>query len=361
MQDLIAAALDKKDFRTAASLLQEWKQKHPKDPKLMLMVGQYQEATGRWELAEKTYVQLLRQASSQKLMSQARLGIQRVQTQMKRAQEEALETARSQPDSHDPGLLCLEPILGEPRKLAAQGLAKVMQFDAYTAGLQLPSKTWRIYRVGPIGELQYYGQSLIEAHTPAFWVKHGELSALQVFRVQHFQRVRPQAEVVCQNADGQLGAIAFDWSEVSQVVLGQLPLFESVVDTDAWRQLQRKEKTQDYAEVIDLHFHQRRCILRLCDRTYAYRQGDPLAEAEATPDQALSTRPQWNRLVAFMRSHIQSPTHTQFTHFGEGALEYLELLPSLSSHLDLYRNQPTNWDPAFHLYSGLHFLRHGTA
>jgi hypothetical protein len=322
------------------------------------MVGQYQEATERWEQAEKTYLKLLRQTASQKLMVQARQGIQRVQTHRTQAREEAIETARARPDGQDPGLLCLQPVAGEQRQNAAQGLAQVLGTDAYTARLQLPSKEWRLYRVGPVGDLQYYSEALTQAQTPAFWVKHADIKAIQVFNVQYFQRVQPRPEVICKNADGQLGAIAFDWSEVSQVVLGQLPMFESVLDTGAWGKLQRKEKTQDFAEMIDLHLHQRRCILRLCDRAYDYSQGSPLPNADAIPDKALSTRPQWQALGTYLQRNVNAPIRKEFTHFGEGAMEFLDLLPHLDSRIDLFRSRETNWDPAFHLYSGLHFIRY---
>ncbi|MEL6397615.1 MAG: tetratricopeptide repeat protein [Cyanobacteria bacterium J06626_4] len=360
MQDAIAAALEKKDFRTAATLLQQWQQKDAKDPKFLLAAGQYQEATERWDQAEKTYLKLLRQTANSKVMVQARQGIQRVQTQRDAAQASALEAARAQPDGQAPGLLCLEPVTGEQRQAAAQGLAQVTGIDAYTARWQIPSREWRLYRVGPIGDLQYYTQALTAAHTPAFWAKHAEIQAIQVFRVQNFRRVQPTAEVVCKNATGQLGAITFDWSEISQIVLGQLPMFESVVDTTARRQLTRKEQTQDYAEIVDLHCHQRRCVLRLCDRTYDFRKGNPLPNAEAIPDKAFSTRPQWQALVQYLQQQVDAPIHKGFTKFGEGAVEFLDLLPPLKPHIELARLKDSNWDPAFHLYSGLHFLRYGT-
>ncbi|MDB9527809.1 tetratricopeptide repeat protein [Oscillatoria sp. CS-180] len=357
MQDAIATALEKKDFRTAATLLQQWKQQDAKDPKFLLMVGKYQEATGRWEQSEKTYLKLLRLAPSPKLMSQARQGIQRVQSHITQAREEAIENARAQVDGQDPGLLCLEPVQGEHRQVAAQGLAKVMGMDAYTARLQLPSKGWRLYRTGPVGDLQVYSQELVEAQVPAFWVKHAEVKAIQVFNVEYFRRVQGRAEVVCKNAEGQLGAITFDWSEVSQIVLGQLPIFELVVDTNARRQLQRKEQTQDHTEIIDLQFQQRRCILRLCDRTYDFRHGNPLPNAEAIPDRTLSTRPQWQALSDYLQTQVRAPVQKNFTHFGESAMEFLDLLPSLNHQIQLARIKETNWDPAFHLYSGIHFLR----
>lgn len=358
MQDAIAAALTKQDYRAAAALLQQWQAKDPKNPWLLLMIGQYQEATERWESAEKTYLKLLRQAANQKLMGQARQGIQRVQSRLADAREEAIETARAQPDSQDPGLLCLEPTQGEQRQAAAQGLAKVMQIDPYTARLQLPSKGWRIYRVGTSGEIQFLSQALTESRSPAFWVRHADVKALQVFRVQYFRHIEPQAEVICQNPDGQIGAITFSWPEVSQRVVGQLPLFESVVDVDEWKRLQRKEKTQDYAEVVDLHLHRRKCILRLCDRTYNFRQGNPLPNADSILDKALSTRPRWNALVQYLHKQVKVQVQSDFNRFGEGALEYLDLLPTLKDYLNLSRTEPSYWDPAFHLYSGLHFLRY---
>jgi hypothetical protein len=358
MQDAIAAALEKKDLRTAAQLLQQWRQQDAKDPKFLLMVGQYQEATERWEQAEKAYLAVLRQVTSAKIMSQARQGIQRVQASIAQAKEHALETARAQPEGQDSGLMCLEPVVGEPRQAAAQGLAKVMGIDAYMARLQVPSRGWRLYRVGPVGDLQYYSQALTEAQMPAFWVKQADIKNLQVFRVQNFRRVQPQAEVICTNADGQVGAIAFDWSEVTQMVMGQIPLFESVVDMGAWRKLKRAEKTQDYAEVVDLHCHGRRCVLRLCDRTYNFRQGNPLPNAEEIPDKGLAMRPQWQALVQYLRDRVTGPTHDGFSKFADSAIEFMDLLPPLNPQVDLARVKESNWDPAFHLYSGLHFVRY---
>jgi hypothetical protein len=292
-------------------------------------------------------------------MGQARQGIQRVQTQLTQAREEALETARAQPDGQQPGLLCLEPVVGEAREKAAQGLASVLGMDAYTARLQLPTKSWRLYRVGMVGDLQVYGQALQAAQTPNFWVKLADIKAIQVFTIEYFRQMEDQVEVICRNPTGQVGAIAFRWSEVTQLVFGQLPLFESVVDRDAWRNLERREKTQDYAEVMDLHLHQRRCLLRLCDRTYDFGPGLPLPHADRIPDQNLSTRPQWQALTAYIRDRSGVTLKDGFTHFGEGALEFMNLLPSVNPHLSLSRVKETPWDPAYQLYSGIHFLRHG--
>lgn len=359
MQDIVAAALDRGDYRAAATLLQEWQKKSPKDPWLLLCVGRYQEAIRRWEAAEKTYLSLLRKATVPKLMTQARQGIQRVQAQRQQSRDEALETARSAPGSKEPGFLCLEPVPSEARTAAAQGLAKVMQIDPYMARLQLPSQGWRLYRVGSVGELQYFSRALAEAGTPAFWVKQQDATGVQVFNVEYFRSVGPtQATVICRSADGQMGTIAFAWSEVSQRVVGQLPLFESVVDVDEWKRLRRKQKTQDYADIWDLHLHDRQCMLRLCDRTYQFRQGNPLPEGEPVPDHGTSTRPLWNALLAYIRTHTTGPQQDGFAKFAEGAIELIELMPPFAHQVRLPRLRESTWDPAFHLYSGLHFLRH---
>jgi hypothetical protein len=357
MQEFVDAALNQGDYRAAADLLQTWKKKSPNDPWLMLAIGRYQEATGRWESAEKTYLRLLRQVTVAKIMTQARQGIQRVQAHLTQAREEALETARALPGHQDPGLLCLEPVTAEARTTVAQGLAKVMQIDAYMARMQLPSKEWRLYRVGTIGELQYLGQSLVQAQAPAFWVKQSDCTAIQLFRGEYFRSVHPHAAIICQSEQGQLGEISFQWPEVTQVVRGLLPLFESVVDRDPWGRLKRKDATQDYAEVFDLHFHGRRCIVRLCDRTYQFRKGNPLPQSETPLDQTPSTRPQWNALLAYIRDRIAGPVHNQFTAFGEGAVEFIDLMPHFPPYISLGRLQDSAWDAAFHLYSGLHFTR----
>ncbi|NJN20950.1 MAG: tetratricopeptide repeat protein [Leptolyngbya sp. RL_3_1] len=358
MQDLIETALKQGNYPAAADLLQQWKRKDPRDPWLLLAIAQYQEAIGKWETAERTYLKLLQKAALPKLMGHARQGIQRVQTHLLQAREAALATARSSPDSDAPGILCLEPVRGEAaRTAAAQGLAKILQIDPYMARLQLPSKGWRLHRVGPLGELRFLGESLRAAQTPAFWVNQTELKQIQTFQVNYFRSVGAQGTVVCQNETGQLGEIGFDWAEISQAVTGSLPLFESVLDRDAWGKLERKEKTQDYAEVIDLHLRERRCILRLCDRAYEFKHGNPLPDLAPQETASPSRRRQWNALRDYVLNQVSGPIQSGFTNFGEGALEYIDLMPFFEAHMPLVRRQDTPWDAAFHLYSGLHFVR----
>ncbi|MDJ0707262.1 MAG: tetratricopeptide repeat protein [Leptolyngbyaceae cyanobacterium MO_188.B28] len=359
MHEQVSAALDQQDYRRAAKLLKQWRQESPKDPWMMVCVGRLQEETNRLEAAEATYRKVLQGANNAKVMAQARQGLQRLEQQAESSRQQALAAAKAEPGSDQTGLLLLVPVKGEDRKAAAQGLAKVMKIDPYAAQLKIPGKAWRLYRVGPIGELEFYGQSLRQANTPAFWVKLADINTAQIFRVCYFRSVTPQVTVVCQNQADQLGEISFDWSEVSQRVTGLLPIFEQVVDRGAWGKLERKERTQDYAQMLDLHLQSRQCILRLCDRTYQFQQVDPFNEEplSKTPGLKNTTRINWNNLLNQINQRVACPIWSDFNAFAEGALEYIDLLHNFNPHINLFRSEPSNWDPAFHLYSGLIFLQ----
>lgn len=358
MFEQIITTLDQGEFAKAARLLKAWKEEAPQDPWLQLALARYWEATHEWEKAETAFRRLLQQSTNAKLMTQSRQGIQRIQDEQARQREHLLDQARAQPGAEAPGLLVLEPVQGKEREVAATGLAQVMRIDPYTARLLLPGQYWRIYRVGPIGELQYFCQTLVEQQTPAFSLPVSPLIELSVFRVQYVQALRPQISIVCQNDAGQLGSIAFDWADVSQWVIGQVPVFESVVDLGPRGHLQRKEVTQDYAEIIDLHLHSRNCVLRLCDRTYTYRQSVSFIPQKAEePSAQIISRVAWDALKQLLSQKVSGSSWSDFSGFGKTALEFITLLPSIPTHLDLMRRAPSSWDQAFHLYSSLHFLR----
>lgn len=359
MHKQVAAAFNHQNYRQAAQLLKQWRRESPQDPWMKLFMGRLQEETHQLEAAESTYRQVLQTVNNAKIAAQARQGLQRLQQQTEASRQQALAQARAAPGSDEPALLLLAPVKGEDRMTAAQGLARVMKIDPYIARMQLPGKAWRLYRVGPIGELEFYGQSLRQAQTPAFWVKLADINAAQVFRVCYFQAAAPQVKVVCQNKADQLGVIAFDWSEVSQRVTGLLPIFEQVVDRGAWGKLERRERTQDYAQMLDLHLPGRHCILRLCDRTYQFQHGDPFNQDSppVNSEAKSTTRINWNNLLKQINLRVACPLWSDFNSFAEGALEYIDLLGRFNAHINLFRSQPSNWDPAFQLYSGLIFLK----
>ncbi|MBF2003236.1 MAG: tetratricopeptide repeat protein [Synechococcales cyanobacterium M58_A2018_015] len=357
MLDQLAAAFARHDYPTAAALLNQLQQQSPDSPWIKLYGARLREATGKLSAAEELYRQVLQETSHPKVMTQARQGLQRVAAQQEAERQQVIAATA---DADQPGLGCLvlEAVPSEQRQTAAQHFARIMHLDAYTARLLLPNRGWRLYRVGAVGELQFYGQALQQAGIPAFWSSLAALQAIRVFRVCYLEAVSPQVTVICQNESGQLGSLTFAWSEISRRVEGRLPIFEDVVDVDSRHQLMRKEQTQDYAQVLDLHLPQRRCILRLGDWSYQFQQG-VIFDAGQDGDLPLhhsSNRIRWNQLLGFLDDCLaEVPVWAEFPPFAETAFDHLAGLKTLDSHIDLFRKAPSDWDPAFQLYSGLVF------
>lgn len=357
MYDLVSAALAAQQLTQAAQLIKQWQQKNPQDPWLKLGMGNYWEAKAEFEKAQITYTRLLQSTANAKVLSQAREGVQRVRDRLAQQREHDLSVAKQQPGAGAAAVLVLEPVMGDRREPAVQGLARTMQIDAYTARTRLPSKTWRLLRVGPAGELQYFCEQLRSEGTPAHWATIDQVKGLATFRVQAIQTVEPHLTVVCQNSGGQRGTIQLDWGDISQWVVGQLPIYESVVDLDVRGKLKRKDATQDYGEVIDWHLHGRGCVLRFCDRTYKYREAISLPPGDELPSPLIAATA-WKAMKRYFENSIPSAPMVDFSGFGESALDLIDLLPSFEAHIDLKRSLPSNWDRAFHLYSSVRF---GTA
>lgn len=350
MHQLVTAALEAQDFQRATQLIKQWRKTAPKDPLMLLSIGRLQEGTLQWDAAEKTYLTFLKKVNNPKLMGQARAGLKRVQQAREANRQEALDEAKAVLGSDEPGVLVIMPP-GDAQQ-AAMGLAKVLRIDPYMARLQLPKRGLRLQRTGPIGEMQYYGEALQAVGIPTTWSTIDDLKTVQVFQVKHFRAIAPQPVIVCQSPTGQMGSIQFDWSEVTQVVRAQLPVFEQVNEKGPWGKSQRKELVQDYAQVVDLHVHGRRIILRVCDRTYEFRHS-----AALVPNQTnlTSTRIRWNGLMQHITRHTDCPLREDFTNFGQGALEMIPLLPYMPVYLDLDRRKPSDWDTAFQIYTTLMF------
>ncbi|NJM96701.1 MAG: hypothetical protein HC800_05450 [Phormidesmis sp. RL_2_1] len=361
MEAQVAAALEASDYQQVAKLLKQWHRNEPKSPLLRLYTAQWQERIHRLEAAEKNYLKLLKQTPGGKIMQQARAGIQRIQQQQSDQKAAALEPAKQpakqpakRPATQSAGgdevaILAIAAPLETNRLQAIQGVAQVFNLDAYTARMKVPASGFRLHRVGPWGEISYYAQALKASKLPTLSAKVSHIQALSVFQICCFEALAPQPTVLCKSADGQLGNIRFDWSEVSVQVSAQLPIFEQVVDIGNWGKTIHKEKVQDYAQVMDLHLAGRKIVLRMCDRLYQYQQGITLTDRKE-----LNSRIQWNQLLSQLAQAISATHHDDFNRFGQGALEFINLLPPVHPHLDIDRRAPSEWDIAFHLYSSLY-------
>jgi hypothetical protein len=140
-------------------------------------------------------------------------------------------------------------------------------------------------------------------------------------------------------------------------VEGALPMLERVVDTDArdGAARVRKESTQDYARVCDLHLPGRSLVLRFYDRSYNFHEGVAFAD-EGSLD-AANTRIQWNALMVFLKQHLNVPVWSEFMPFAEIAMDFPHLLETIKPQIDLFGQEGNVWASAFELYSGLGYWR----
>ncbi|WP_289501081.1 tetratricopeptide repeat protein [Gloeocapsopsis sp. IPPAS B-1203] len=336
------------DYRLAAQLIKQILQETPQNPWAQLYSGQLHEVSQKFTSAQNVYRQLLQETTNSKIVFQARQGLQRVEEKLRQQRQDAIAQATADPSNTQIGVLVLEPVSQESRTSTAQTFAQIMQIDSYTARLKLPTRGWRLYKSGKIGEMRYLGEKLRAAGIPCFWVTLAEIEKIQVLQVSYFQSATPPT-VVCHNEQGQQDALTFDWLEVNQRVTAQLPIFEQVVDRDVRGKLQYKTQTQDYAQFCDLHLPERWCILRLCDRSYQFQQGFKVIDQPNNQ----TVRLNWNCLSHIFEQKKPQADIRGFSYFADTVLDQVELLGRLKSHINLFRRSETTWDAAFHLYSGL--------
>jgi hypothetical protein len=363
MLEPIIQAIEAKNYRTASQLLKTHLQNNPQDLWAQFYWGYLRELAGQREPAEKIYRSVLKQTTNRKLTQQARQAIQRLHDTEKQQRQQAIAQARAVPENAIAGCLVLEPVDANVKTRVAEKFARLWNLDAYTARLHLPSRGWRFYRTGAIGELQVYRDELAAIGVPSFCATLQQIQAIEVFRVEQIKMSpqNPQAIATCRSADNRSGELSFQWSEVKQWVEGALPILESVVDVDAWNRLIRKDKTQDYAQILDLHLPGRACILRCFDQTYQFhpkseRLNQPLGLA--SPLSGTTNRQNWNQLLATMQASLSTtPRQRHFKIFADSALDFAEFLKLIHAQVDLLRHKETLWDEAFHLYSTLNFAR----
>jgi len=358
-------ALQTEDYTTAASFLAELEAREPENPWILFGTARLHEAQSHFEEAGALYRQILRQASGNKLISHARQGIVRVENLQAERRQVEIATARDR-GSTEPGLLVLTAVPAADRQAAARSLAQVTGIEAYAARLQIPSRGMRPLRTGPLGELEFFAQSLQQSGVPCFCCSQTTLQALSAIPVVALE---PKGEVRAiahlQNGD----PIEFAWADVRGRVVGEIPLPGEVVDVDR-RSLKtfRKTDTLDYARFCDLHLGAPQMILRLSDRHYNFQYHADLFSDTATTGTEILTRMKWDRLLAFIAEAVspETPLHSDFVAFAGAivdAMHLQKLLAGLETHIDLTAErvkldpaatrQEALWDAAFMLYSAL--------
>ncbi len=358
MLEQITEAIKAQDYQTARQLLEHLQQQKPDNPWIGFYEARLAEAIGNFSAASEGYRQLLRDIPHPKILSQARQGLQRIASLEEHERQQALAQVMEEAGSQEMGMLVLEPIPTEQKQAAAQKFAEILKMDAYSARLQLPSRAWRLYRTGAIGELQFLGEALQKAEIPCFWVKVSDITQLSVYPVLSVESLEPQVTVVYQPQKGQRDIFSFAWSEVTGRVEGLLPLFEECVEIGLRGKLERKTQTLDYAKFCDLHLSDRNTIVRLCDQTYHFHQGVTFSERQMATDGSATAQDSWNHIHQCIEQQLpQVPVWSEFAPFADSAIDFQELLKLIDPHIDLLRREDTPWDGAFQLYSGLAFVR----
>ncbi len=374
MLEQAADALNRQDYQTAAKLIAELVKQQPDNHQVRLYAARLQEATDKLDNALEIYRLLLQQAIDPKITAEARQSIERIdRIQAQIAAHVRLCERAGIEDNREPGFLVLEPMSLEHKQVVIPRFAKIMEIDPYSARLKLPTRGWRLYTVGTMGELEFYYDRLVQAEIPSFCVSQQDTQRFFNFRVNYFQSFEAQAAIVCTDDRSELHTFNFDWSEVTQMVMGMLPIFEEVVEIDNRNRTYRKPKVLDYIQVCDLQLRKRRSIFRLCSQTYDFcdfkqlvtqnrRQFTGDLSSESTGDFSssnsqrlqLTSRDNWKNLMAQIHDRVADvPIMNDFTPFAETALGFPELLTHIDPHLKLLRRTDSAWDRAFQLYSTL--------
>lgn len=354
---LIKTAVEQEDYPQLQKLLKQWQKLKPDNPWFHFYVARWYEGTGKVEKAEKIYHKLLKSCHSPDIVTQVRLGLERLVQRVIDAERAAIAEAKAAPDGEAYGLFVLEPIAKEQTKEAAQHFAEVMKTDAYSARLQLPTRAWKLFRTGKLGELRFYADALKQGRIPGFCLSLAQLEAVQVWQVQYISELQPKLVLHCRDQQEEEHQLTLDWREVYQCVEGMIPLFEESLEKNARGKTYYKTKVLDYAQFFDLHLGDRQLILRLNDQHYQFKQGLSFFDAAAhgVDIEQHSIRPKWNKLKQELTSHLANiKTWSDFKTFAGNAADFPELLRKITPQMNLFRleeHKNTHWDAAWQLYS----------
>ncbi|HIK36548.1 MAG: tetratricopeptide repeat protein [Geminocystis sp.] len=359
MFEEIAAAIEAGDYQKAKSLMAQIALSADNP-----WCGYYRalivEKEGDLELAESQYRQIIKDNvfCEPKLLKNIRDALERILQAKRAREEEKKQEFQAIENSEELAVLILEPVAPEERQNIAQALAKIMKLDTYTARLQIPTRSWRLFKTGSFGDLSYYQFRLRQKGIPCFCHPVSLVNKLPIYQVAYIEESTENCLLTTVIKEGEEAEekLNFLWDKINNIVLGLLPIFELTTHVDAKGQIQRKISTLDYVNLCDLHLIQENVILRLSDNSYEFSRGIQLTEAGKTNQE------KWRNLMKYIKEKTPSAKiWNDFTPFGEGAVNFSEMLKQITSHINIFRREESVWDEAFQLYSGLIFLQTSSA
>lgn len=355
MFEEIAAAIEAGDFQKAKSLMANLSP-HAENPWWRYYQALIVEKEGDLELAERQYRQILKDSvfCEARLLKNIRDALERILQAQQTLEEEKKREFQAIENREELAVLILEAVTPEEKQNLAPVLAKIMRLDTYTARLQIPTRSWRLFKTGSLGDLSYYQFRLQQEGIPCFCHPVSVVNSIPVSRVVYMEESTNNSfqATVIEGEEEVEREVNFAWDKISNIVLGLLPIFELTTHVDSRIQIQKKISTLDYANLCDLHLVQENRILRLSDNSYEFSRGIQLTEASKTNQE------KWRNLVRYIKEKTPcAKIWNEFTPFGEGAVNFPEMLKQITPHIDIFRREESVWDEAFQLYSGLIFLQ----
>jgi hypothetical protein len=364
LQNLISTfeqQLERKDLSAATQTLQQLLKVNPNDPQVQIATADLYKSAGQPARAEVIYRDILKSCSQAKLLVQARKGLKEIEDADLKRHQDGIAQAITAVDGQNLGFLAIHPVPSDRKQDAAAILAQIFRIDAYTAKTQIPSRNLKVLRIGRLGEMQFYGQKLVEAGVPALWTSLTTISSINVHTVSYFEPAPDKSGIyaVCDPETSKASnppQIKFNWNDVSQRVYGLLPTYGDVVTVDAKHQLTRKEEILDLVRICDLHLQAQNCILRFHDNCYQFAEGIQLEVKQSLRHIAPTVEERWQSLIAWLSNSMpQVKSKDDFNDFAEMFLAFPDFLKEIDPKIDLFRAKESLWDNCFHIYSGTIF------
>lgn len=348
----IKLAIDKENYDQARKILTQLAREDHNN----LWVKYYQslilEKEENLKEAETNYRQIIKDSiyPDPNLIKLIRDGIERIVNVYKQVKQEKINEFKDIENSDDLAVLFLQPVTLDEKKILAPKLAKIMEIDHYTATLQIPTRTWRLYKTGNLGELNYWQSELSQVDIPCFCESIKNLNKIVVYQAKYIIEDSENVTILIENNLEKEQEITFKWEDINNKVQGLIPIFESTLYVDARGKPLRKQSILDYGQFYDLHLLSENLILRFSDSFYKFDQGLSLTKQEKT------AKEKWQILLDFFAHKIPNkPLWSDFTIFGEAVINFPEMLKQVEANINLFHREENIWDEAFQLYSCLIF------